>query len=165
MANEPYHRVSQDNGVINGTLIGASVGAGGAAAGIFGARMNYNAIENKVKSDVQSLEAKQANLSKKADKYSDTLSRLEQKVDTGSELNRRETSRGERSYKKYDKVAGQLGSVTKNLEEITHSDYLANKQAKHAYSKMGGGWRKAGIIGASAVIGGGLGMGIDGIAN
>lgn len=45
--NEPYQRVSQDNGVFDGAFIGATIAAGGAGAGVFGASMHYNGIEKR----------------------------------------------------------------------------------------------------------------------
>lgn len=165
MANEPYQRISQDNGVFDGTLVGMAVGAGGASAGIFGSRMSYNGIEKQTNADINRYNDQKTRLTNRADKYSDRLSEIERKADTGQELSRRDTSRGERAYKKHSGVMDKLNATNDSLEELTHQDYLKNKQSKHAYSNMRGGWRKAGIIGASSVIAGGIGMGVDSVSN
>lgn len=54
--NEPYQRVSQDNSVFDGALIGAAIGMGGAGAGVFGVRMHYSGIDNRVKREQKRLQ-------------------------------------------------------------------------------------------------------------
>lgn len=54
--NEPLQRVSQDNGVFDGALIGAAIAAGGAGAGVFGTAMHYNGIDNRVKREQKNLQ-------------------------------------------------------------------------------------------------------------
>lgn len=171
-ANEPYRRVSRDNGVFDGALIGAAVGAGGAGAGIFGARMSYNGIEKKAKRTISDMDTK---LDLLVDKESNANGKYDKKID--KIINRRgfpfRESQGrkeknldkleDRHQKNLGKIRGKAGDLANTYAEVSRPDYVSNKQSAHMYSKMGGGWRKAGIIGASAVVAGGIGMGIDGL--
>lgn len=235
-ANEPYRRVSQDNGVFDGALIGAAVGAGGAGAGIFGARLSYNAIDSKAKSKTTVLDAKidratssKEKLSQKGGRVSPVdsvkqfagqkqindinairqskLSHLDEKnnmarsyinnIEDAHIRNQADTARrssfasasADVNAQFDQKVNGSKGkawvddveekrqrNLSKNMKKKQDrldslqsernswsGEGLQKRKSAHAYSKMGGGWRKAGIIGATAVVGGGVGMIADGI--
>lgn len=167
MANEPYQRVARDNGVYEGAMIGGAVAAGGAGAGIFGARMSYNGIEKKANRAISEMDSALSNLAdketSKIGKYNKKMSKIINKEKPSNQakidksLNRLES----RHQKNLSKIRGQADKLADSYAEVSRPDYVPNKQAAHAYSKMGGGWKKAGIIGASAVIGSGIGMGID----
>lgn len=63
------------------------------------------------------------------------------------------------------KYTKKINNHTSQLEDVAHQRNLAdanNMRSRHAYSKMGG-MKNAAIIGASAVIGGGIGMIADGL--
>lgn len=234
--NEPYRRVSKDNGVFDGALIGAAVGAGGAGAGIFGARLNYNAIDKRAEAKVTVLDDKidrassskeklvqkggrvspvdsvkqflgqrqindinavresklnhldeknsmarkyinniedthvrnQADMARRssfANASTDVNAKFDQMVN-GSKgntwVNDVEEKRQRNLNKNMKKKQDRLDSLQNERTSWT-GEGLQKRKSSHAYSKMGGGWRKAGIIGATAVVGGGIGMIADGI--
>lgn len=184
--NEPYRRVSKDNGAFDGALIGAAVGAGGAGAGIFGARMSHNGIEKRAQREVARMDS---SLNALANRESKAVENYNKKIDKIVDLERssdpstRSGRMGSRKTQKHNfnkvekpldkleakhqknlnKIRTDVDRLANTFEEVSRPDYVSNKQAAHAYSKMGGGWRKAGIIGATAVVGGGIGMIADGI--
>lgn len=183
-ANEPYQRVSRDNGVFDGALIGAAVGAGGAGAGIFGARMSYNGIEkkaNRMLSDMQgnldNLADKEARINQRTDKKTDRIVNRERTVHMDSideQLNQQYNQRRvekpldrlDRAHQKnMGKVHDRMNKIVGEFDTVSQPNYVKDRKAAHAYSKMGGSWKKAGIIGASAVVAGGVGMIADGIQN
>jgi hypothetical protein len=286
-ANEPYQRVSRDNGVFDGALIGAAVGAGGAGAGVFGTRMNYNGIGKRVERDKANLESLESRQQKSVSKAEKAVSNADgprfyqkRKYNKGNEAAENITSRGNRretalnrsrvdahnnlhntatdaihqetvgearrqnqrnvdkgynspntsmnDVRNSDAVTGarnayldqqgqidahydsqvnsarnrtshdlqqnpdvqyrdkvnqqiqsrvgkkqgklvdkthQLANTQNTLREMHDSGYVKKMQNNHAYSKHMGGWKNAAIIGASAVVGGGIGMLADGAIN
>jgi hypothetical protein len=170
-ANEPYSRVSQENGVFDGGLIGMAIGAGGAGAGVFGARMSHNGIEKKATNAIQEMDGNLANL---ADKETSAINKYDKKID--KQVNRESTKntrlanfKNRRIDKNLDKIDSRhqknLGRINTRMDnvvdefaEVSRPDYVKTKQASHAYSKHMGGWKNAAIIGASAVVSGGIGM-------
>lgn len=183
-SNEPYQRVSQENNPFDGALIGAAIGAGGATAGVFGARMHYNGIDNRVKRQINRLE-KQLNRQMKAvdraersynryvgdrdiDITDDSLrQRMAEKLGTEPELSRvneRKRAKARKKFNRYYDALDDAADTAKKLSRVSSEGYADSLRRSHVYSRMGG-WRNAAIIGASAIIGGGLGMLIDEMAN
>lgn len=68
-----------------------------------------------------------------------------------------------KAEKRYDKGMDQVDAYQKNLRQLRDPHYVESMQQRHRYSKHMGGWKNAAIIGASAVIGGGVGMIADGL--
>jgi hypothetical protein len=159
-SNEPYSRVSQDNGVFDGALIGATVAAGGAGAGIYGARMNYKGIDKRNERDLQALNAKKDILMGSVDKIHNKFESKNEKARQGRFSDMNIEMNNEKRNKKMQKIGKKLEPVNNSL---AHHNNVQGIKDSHMYSKMGGGWRKAGIIGASAVVGGGVGMIADGV--
>lgn len=187
-SNEPYQRVSQDNGVFDGALIGMAIGGGGAGAGVFGARMNYNGIERRTQQSLNRMEAGMDQLvnreSKALDKYDAKIDRIVDRertynsntrsgMSSARATNRYNQRKVERPLDKLDsahqknlsKINREFENIANAYDEISQPSYLSNKQASHLYSRRMGGWKNAAIIGASAVVGGGLGMLTDGMNN
>lgn len=156
--NEPYQRVSKDNGVFDGALIGAAVGAGGATAGVFGTRMHYGGIEKRQQRDLKALNNQKTYLEGQADRIGDKLGSKIDKLE-GKRMN--ETKRQKKISKLEDKWDKKVGAIESKMhkvdKDLAHVSNLEGLKNKHLYSKMGG-WRNAAIIGASAVVGGGVGM-------
>lgn len=171
-SNEPYQKVSQDNGVINGALIGLGVGGGAAGLGVLGARRSYNTIDKRSERNLLSVEAMQQNAENQMaktqldhqkntekvgprmwqkNKYNTTLDR-----DYIQKVNGQIDQRRAKMDEKYDK---KMNAHVENLSKISEKRERFNPDTmrrKHIYGKMGG-WKNAAIIGASAVVGGGIG--------
>ena len=287
-SNEPYQRVSRDNGVFDGMLIGMAVAAGGASAGVFGARMHYNGIGQRVERDRARLESQLEAQKQKAQRLEDKFNRVSQNAGprfyerpffnkgeqaeadivrranrhknvveqnrqadlqnlfqtTSDSINRtaeeeahRQTQQrrqfgypnpkvvsddvmntdvinGQRDtymehrdninryydqqisqidqrmmdelsnnkhvqrrnkiqqnidnrvnkvYNKYTKAVHDAVDTARQLNEIGQPGYVDKLRSKHIYGRHMGGWKNAAIIGASAVIGGGLGMLTDAV--
>jgi hypothetical protein len=161
--NEPYQRVSQDNGVFDGALIGAAVGAGGAGAGVFGTRMRYNGIEKRQQRDLGVLNRQKDLLTERADHLGDKFGSKLDKLNSKPNSPKRDRKISNIEDKWDKKVGGIESKMNKIDRDLAHVSNLDGLKQKHAYSKMSGGWRKAGIIGASAVVGSGVGMIADGL--
>ncbi|MCY9186570.1 hypothetical protein [Bacillus halotolerans] len=71
VGNEPYQRISSDNGPYEGAMLGAVIGAGGAGAGIFGARMHYKGIDNRAKRHLSAIEAREPVIQRKINKVNE----------------------------------------------------------------------------------------------
>lgn len=182
-ANDPYQKVSENNGVFDSSLIGAAIGAGGAGAGVFGSRMHYGGIQRRADRDLKRIDIGLNNLSRRegqaVDKYNDKMSSI---IDREKTIGGRSGSRGAHRFnerkvekpldrlekhhqKSMSSIHGEFDSMSKSLGKVSDPNYVQTRQDSHMYSKMGGKWAKAGIIGASAVVGGGLGMITDGLTN
>lgn len=169
-ANEPYKRVSKDNGVFDGAMIGAAVGAGGAGAGIFGARMSYNGIEGKTKRQLQEMDNglsnlvdQEAKVNKKTNKKLDQISNRKNGRFDNWRIEKPLDNLDKRHQKNMNRINSEAEKLATEFEKVSQPSYLDDRKAGHAYKKMGGGLKKAGIIGASAVVAGGVGMIADGI--
>ena len=185
MANQPYQRVSQDNGVYDSALIGSAIAAGGAGAGVFGTRMHYNGIEKRAERNRKRMEKGFDNLAareqKEIDRYNTKMDNIMEKERTAT--NRNGQGRSDRENNRYNqknvevpldklesahqknmgRIRGELDKLTDHYGDVTSADYVKKQQSGHFYNKMKGGWRKAGIIGATAVVGAGIGASVDGI--
>ena len=272
-SNEPYQRVSRDNGVFDGMLIGMAVAAGGASAGVFGARMHYNGIDRRVERDRARLESQLETQKQKAQRLENKFNRVSQNAgpriwerrgyNRGLEAEERIMRQGRRLenalnqnrqrdiealqqtasssiddtvaramerhpsanpenirqhnidvnaqrneylrqvneinnaydrqinelrqgisqrldqnkdvryknkvqnniekrvnnvYNKYTKSVQEAVDTARLLNEMNEPGYVDKMRSKHIYGRHMGGWKNAAIIGASAVIGGGLGM-------
>lgn len=160
--NEPYQKISQDNGVYDGALIGSAIAAGGAGAGMFGARMHYNGIEKRSEKQMTALSQKKDALVKNVHRVHDKYQNKIDKARGGwNEQDKIDEINGARN-KKIEKVGARLQGVN---DSIAHASDLDSIRSKHAYSRTGGGLKKAGIIGANAVIGLGIGAATDKLSN
>lgn len=171
-SNQPYQKVSQDNSSISGGWIGMGVGASVGGLGVMGARRSFNNIDKKSERNLLSVEAMQQNAENnmaktqinhqkrtenmgprrwQKNKYNTTLDRdYIQKVDEQVSRRRQKTE------EKYDK---KMNAHIENLNKVSEKRERYNPETmrgKHVYRKMGG-WKNAAIVGASAVIGGGVG--------
>ncbi|MCD7910979.1 hypothetical protein KC480_05495 [Bacillus velezensis] len=68
VSNDPYQRVSSENGPFEGAMLGAALGAGGAGAGIFGARMHYKGIDKRAERHLNAIESREPVLQRKINK-------------------------------------------------------------------------------------------------
>jgi|GEM_PF-6796197 len=191
-SNEPYQRVSRDNGVFDGMFIGMAVAAGGASAGVFGARMNYNGIDKSVQAAQgrinAGLEALSSREQKALERYDNKIDRIINRERTAgvtgnvnSRLERRNQkklmnnpnivnlynkyfvekplNRLERNHQKtMERIRTDFNRLVEQNAHFEDPSYINNQKANHIYRKHMGGWKNAAIIGASAVIGGGIGM-------
>ena len=83
-----------------------------------------------------------------------TLGRIDDKI----------ANRQNKVQSKYDKTMHNHNETLHNIAEQRRNYNPNTMRENHVYSKMGG-WKNAAIIGASAAIGGGLGMIADGLNN
>lgn len=174
--NEPYQRVSQNNSLVDGGMIGAGIGALATGGTMLGAGLHYRGIEGRVDKtkdrmlkDIDSLDQREA---KATSRYNDKMDKIISKAkDPDGRTGRREAEAFNRNrvekplekletkhQKNLSKIRDKSSTIMTQFAELESSDYLSNKQSKHMYSKMGGGFKKAAIVGASAVIGGAVGV-------
>ncbi|MGG1453520.1 hypothetical protein ABE325_21670 [Bacillus licheniformis] len=71
VSNEPYQRVSSENGAYEGALIGTAIGAGGAGAGVFGARMHYKGIDKRAERHLKAIESREPVIQRKINKVNE----------------------------------------------------------------------------------------------
>ncbi len=184
-SNHPYQYVSKNNSVVDGGLIGAVIGAGiaGSAIGVSG--LNYRGIENRRDHQVSKIDK---NLNKLEDarvaqgqSYSQKMNILRnmrmpladslddhsigRKLIEGynSVIDDRVNKTNDQYSNRISKLINQSSDLKNQKQALMDPSYVKNAQQNHIYNKIGGWRAKAGIIGASAVVGGGLGVITDAI--
>lgn len=121
-ANEPYQRVSRDNGVFDGALIGAAVGAGGAGAGVFGARMSYNGIGKRVDRD-------RAKLQRQATREEGAVNRAQKSYTKAQNAGPNVLEK--RKYNRGSEAADQINARGSRQEEIINRNRVDSYNSLH----------------------------------
>lgn len=154
--NEPYGRVSQNNGDVTSSLTGAAIGAGLTGSGLIGARAHYNRIDNRTSNQ---LERAQKQLAKQQGNYDKAFSNFMKFEADG--VNRSNTTKFDKAKEAYKKADDALFAREQRVNQLSAPGYADERRAAHLYNKAGGGWKKAGIVGGSALLGGAAGYGIN----
>ncbi len=165
-SNEPFYRITMDNNVWDGALIGAGIGAVTSGAVVGAARMRYSGVDRRNARDLQILgnqkEFFEGEVDRAFNKFEGKKDRIRQASYDRDVREKKIDKINQKSKRKLDKLGARLQKVN---DDLAHESNLEAIKQRTLYGRHMGGWRNAAIIGASSVIGGGVGMISDGLSN
>jgi hypothetical protein len=160
--NQPYQHVAKDNNPYDGAIIGSAVAAGGAGAGMFGARMHYKGISARSEKAIGKIQPKVDFLSGQIDSLAEKAARKTEKVQNSRKSDVWKQRKTDAISNKLDKGTSKIERIKSKFDsDLAHHSNIEAIQKGHLHSRMSGGWKRAGIIGATALVGAGIGAGID----
>ncbi len=165
-SNEPFYRITMDNDVWDGALIGAGIGAVSSGAVVGAAKMRYNGVEKRNARDKKVLQNQREHFEGEVDrafnKFEGKKDRIRQSSSDRDIKAQKIEKINQKQAKKMEKLGARLQKVN---DDLVHESNLEAIKKRTLYGRHMGGWKNAAIIGASSVIGGGLGMISDGLDN